>query len=49
MIKDGGLSFETQLKSEFLPLSNGSKNSWKNPGFVGTETTKATAIKFRGR
>ena len=27
MIKDGGLSFETQLKIEFLPLNNGSKKS----------------------
>ena len=26
MIKDGGLSFGTQLKIEFLPLNNGSKN-----------------------
>ena len=25
MIKDGGLSFETQLKVEFLPPNNGSK------------------------
>ena len=25
MTKDGGLSFETQLKIEFLPLHNGSK------------------------
>ena len=25
MIKDGGLSFETQLKIEFLPPHNGSK------------------------
>ena len=25
MIRDGGLSFETQLKVEFLPLNNGSK------------------------
>ena len=25
MIKDGGLTFETQLKIEFLPLYNGSK------------------------
>ena len=25
MIKDGGMSFENQLKIEFLPLHNGSK------------------------
>ena len=25
MIKDGGLSFETQLKIMFLPTNNGSK------------------------
>ena len=25
MIKDGGLSFETQLKIEFLPLNNSGK------------------------
>ena len=25
MIKDRGLSFETQVKNEFLPLYNGSK------------------------
>ena len=25
MIKDGGLSFETQLRIEFLPPNNGSK------------------------
>ena len=31
MLKDGGLSFETQLKIEFLPPNNGSKNVWKNP------------------
>ena len=31
MIKDGGLSFETHLNIEFLPLTNGSKNAWKNP------------------
>ena len=31
MIKDGGLSFKTQLKSEFLPLNNGSKKCLENP------------------
>ena len=31
MIKDGGLSFETQLKIVFLPPNNGSKNAEKNP------------------
>ena len=31
MIKDGGLSFETQLKIEVLPPNNGSINAWKNP------------------
>ena len=31
MIKDGGLSFETQLKIELLPSNSGSKNAWKNP------------------
>ena len=30
MIKDGGLSFETQLKIEFLPLNNGSKKCLEN-------------------
>ena len=30
MIKDGGLSFETQLKIELLPPNNGSINAWKN-------------------
>ena len=25
MVKDGGLSFETQMKIEFLPPHNGSK------------------------
>ena len=30
MIKDEGLSFETQLKIEFLPPNNGSK-ALKNP------------------
>ena len=31
MIKDEGLSFETQLKVEFLPPSNWVKNAQKNP------------------
>ena len=31
MIKDGGLSFETQLKIEFLPPNNGSKKCLENP------------------
>ena len=31
MTKDGGLSFKTLLKTEFLPPNNGSKNAWKNP------------------
>ena len=31
MIKDGGLSFETQLKIEFLPSITVIKNAWKNP------------------
>ena len=32
MIKDEGLSFETQLKIEFLPPNNGSKKKlWKTP------------------
>ena len=31
MIKDGGFRFETQLKIEFLPPNNSSKNAWKNP------------------
>ena len=31
MIKDGGQSFETQLKIEFLVPNNGSKETWKNP------------------
>ena len=29
MIKDEGLSFETQLKIEFLPLKNGSRKCLK--------------------
>ena len=29
--KDGRLSFETQLETEFLPPNNGIKNAWKNP------------------
>ena len=33
MIKDGGLSFETQLKIDFLPPDNSSKKSWKNPWY----------------
>ena len=31
MIKDEGLSFETQLKIEFLPPNNGSKKSFEKP------------------
>ena len=31
MIKDEGLSFETQLKIEFLPPSNGSKKCLEKP------------------
>ena len=31
MIKEGGLSFKTQFKIEFLQSNNGSKNAWKNP------------------
>ena len=30
MIKDGGPSFETQLKIEFLPPNNSSKKCLKN-------------------
>ena len=29
MIKDGGLSFETQLKIGFLSPNNGSKKCWE--------------------
>ena len=31
VIKDGGLSFETQLKIEFLPQSRGSKKCLGKP------------------
>ena len=31
MIKDEGLSFQTQLKIELSPPNDGSINVWKNP------------------
>ena len=39
MIKQGGLSFETQLKIEFLPSNNGSKKCLENSLLVGKVTT----------
>ena len=41
MTKDEGLSFETQLKNEFLPSNNGSKDAWKNP-YTGARQTSKT-------
>ena len=31
MIRDRGLTCKTQLKIEFLPPNNDSKDAWKNP------------------
>ena len=35
MVKDGGLSFETQLKIEFLSPNNGSKKCLEKPQYTG--------------
>ena len=44
MIKDGGLSFETQLKIELLPSNSGSKNAWKNPWVIDSLVFAKTSI-----